>query len=75
MARLHQLKQLKPGLTILGNVPNIEPSKAGVLSVTTAINKISATEIGTTVLLLDAENLRFNTEIENFLTTVCTYPI
>lgn len=58
LARLHQLKQLKPGLTILEDVPkNLERSKEDVLSVTTAINKVSTTEIGTTVLLYRCRKL------------------
>ncbi|MFH7028716.1 MAG: NYN domain-containing protein [Heteroscytonema crispum UTEX LB 1556] len=38
-------------------------------------NVASLQQTGITVLLLDAENLQINTETEQFLTTVCNFPI
>jgi len=40
-----------------------------------SVNLTSVTKTGIAVLLLDAENLQLNLEIEKFLTTVCTCPI
>jgi hypothetical protein len=37
--------------------------------------KIFLPNIGIAILLLDAENLQINVEVEKFLTTICAYPL
>jgi hypothetical protein len=65
MSRIHQLTQAEPK-SELKELTNSSLKLAGTPEASAA---------GMTILLLDAENLQINVEVETFLASCCTYPL
>lgn len=72
IAEIDQLNPAKPELNGSANLNSVTPPSAPEV---TPITNDASSQTGIAVLLLDAENLQINVDTEQFLTTICTYPI